>query len=111
MTTPELLLDELDSDVESMRRRGFVGEADRMAKVAADFRAAMEPIALVSEHTAMMRSGKTKRWLRDRFDAWHRLAAAEMRDGERWYRLCVLPSRLAIEQGAADAESVLRATG
>lgn len=109
MDSPEQVVDRLDRDVEAMRRRGFGREADRMGKVAAEFRAALEPIRLVPEHDAALRSGKGKAWLRSRFDGWEQVGAAATIDGVRHYRLCVLPTRLAYASGADDAERVLKA--
>lgn len=106
--SPEAVLEQLLQDAEAMRRRGFGPEADRMAQVAEEFRLALEPIALIHEDQAMMRTGRRRAWLRQRFATWCKLGSAELRDGERYYRLCVLPSRLAVEQGQALAVALLR---
>lgn len=110
METPEDVLARLDRDVEAMRRRGFGPEADRMGAVAEEFRAALAVIALVSEHKAATRSGKSRRWLRERHAGWARAGAASWDErGERTYRLCVLPSVAATAAGAAEAERILKA--
>ncbi len=100
---------QLRGDVESLRRRGFGQEAERLQLVLDELSRGLDPIRLVSEHDAMARTGKSRRWLHDRFRAWERIGAAEMRDRIRHYRLCVLPIRLLEEQGARDAEAVLAA--
>lgn len=109
--TPEELEAQLRADVTSLRRRGYGDEADRIAAVLALLTEGLDPIRLVPEHTAMARSGKRRRWLRDRFDAWARVGAACLgEDGEHLYRLCVLPVQAtAYTQGARDAEAVLAA--
>lgn len=98
------MLARLESDVTSLRRRGFGEDADRMAVVAREFRAALEPIALVPEHDALARSGKPRAWLRGRFEEWQRVGAAAIVDGVRHYRLCVLPHQLDRALGVSDAE-------
>lgn len=107
--TPEQVLARLDSDVDAMRRRGYGADADRMRRVAAEFREAIAPIELVPEHAAMLRSGKSRAWLRSRFEAWRVVGAATTIDDVYHYRLCVLPTRLSRAEGDADASRVLRA--
>jgi len=108
--TPEQVLARLDADVASLRRRGFGTEADRLAKVADEFRASLAPLALVQEHTAVARCGKSVRWLRGQHDAWCRVGAAGFDlAGNRLYRLVVLPTRMARAEGAAEAERFLKA--
>jgi hypothetical protein len=110
METPEQVLARLDADVLALRRRGFGEEAERDAKIAEEFRAALSPIALVPEHVAMTRSGKSVRWLRERHGAWYKAGGAGFDvTGARLYRLCVLPMRLDREAGAAEADTILRA--
>ena len=99
-------------DVEALRRRGFGVEADRDAKLVEAFAAALQPIRLVSEATAMVRSGKSARWLRSHHATWCLVGAAGWSEsGARMYRLCVLPTALGATQGAADAEDLLAAIG
>lgn len=107
--SPETLELQLYADIASLLRRGFGEEANRLHKVAQELTASLDPIRLVSEQDAMTRTGKSRRWLHDRFAGWERVGAAEMRDKKRHYRLCVLPIRLLEEQGARDAEEVLAA--
>lgn len=109
MDTPEDVLARLERDVESLRRRGFGADADRMGKVAAEFREALAPIQLVPEHDAMLRTGKTRAWLRQRYEGWAKVGAAAMVGTVPHFRLCVLPTRLGRAEGAADAERLLRA--
>lgn len=110
METPEQVLARLDADVLALRRRGFGSEAERDAKIAEEFRAALSPIALVPEHVALSRSGKSVRWLRERHATWYKVGGAGFApDGARLYRLCVLPMRLDHEAGVAEADAILRA--
>jgi hypothetical protein len=109
MATPEEVLARLDSDVEALRRRGYGADADRMGKVADEFRAALHPIRLVNEATAMVRSGKSARWLRQHHEGWCKVGAAGFdAKGNRLYRMCVLPSGLEIAQAVADADEAYR---
>ncbi len=108
--TPETLEAELHEDAKSLQRRGHGDEATRVKVIAEALTKALDPIRLVSEPDAILRTGKTRRWLVDRFDAWRLVGAAELRNGLRWYRLCVLPPRTAFAQGAADAEALMRAS-
>lgn len=110
MTTPEQVLSRASADIDALRRRGFGADADRLGKLVAEFRTALDPIALVPEHDAQLRSGKTRAWLRSRFPNWEQVGAAAWIDGERHYRLCVLPTRLARAAGMDDAERLLEAS-
>jgi hypothetical protein len=108
--TPEMVLARADGDTDALRRRGFAAEADRLAKLAEEFRVALAPLVLVTELTAVSRSGKSLRWLRERHATWVRTGAAGFDAvGNRLYRLCVLPTRLARDEGAALADQLLRA--
>lgn len=106
--SPEEVLARLEADATSLRRRGFGVEAARLDVVAGEFRSALGPIALVPEHDALARSGKSAAWLRSRYDAWQRVGAAATIDGVRHYRLCVLPTRLEFAAGSAEADRLLR---
>lgn len=107
--TPEQVVARTLSDATALRRQGFGAEADRLLRVAEEFRTALEPLALVPEHSAVARSGKTLRWLRERHATWVRVGAAGFDGmGNRTYRLCVLPTRLARAEGEAEAERVLK---
>lgn len=108
--SPEQVLARAARDAEALRRRGFGAEADRDEQLIADFREALRPIRLVSEATAMVRSGKSARWLRSHHASWCLVGAAGWSEsGARLYRLCILPTALGASQGAADAEVVLAA--
>lgn len=111
MRTPEEVLVQVLSDAEVLRRQGFTAEADRQHRIGEAFGAAMAPIALVPEHVAMTRSGRSVRWLRERHATWYKVGGAGFAaDGSRLYRLCVLPMRLDYEAGAAEADTILRAS-
>lgn len=111
MDTPEQVIARVERDVEAMRRRGFVEEARRLSKVVAEFALAIKPIRLVPEHTAVARSGKRVRWLRERHADLCKVGGAGFdEDGARLYRLCALPTRLHAEEGVAEAERILEAS-
>lgn len=106
--TPEKVLDRVQRDVEALRRRGLGSEAQMIGQVADEFGTALEPIKLVSEDDAVLRSGKSRRWLRDRHEAWARVGGAGWdEEGNRLYRLCVLPTRIGRERGAAEAATAM----
>lgn len=109
MDTPEQVLERATRDIDALRRRGFGPDADRLGKLAGEFGDALDPIRLVDEDDAMLRSGKTRAWLRSRFDGWEQVGAAAWIESARHYRLCVLPTRLGRAEGAADAERYLKA--
>jgi hypothetical protein len=107
----EQVLARLDTDVASLRRRGFGEEADRLAAVVGEVREAIGPLKLVPEHVAMLRSGRSARWLRERHGEWERVGAAGFDlAGNRMYRLCVLPTRLARAEAIADADRLMEAS-
>jgi hypothetical protein len=110
MDTPEQVIARAKRDAEALTRRGYGADAERVMRLVAEFDAAVTPIRLVTEATAMARSGKGVRWLRQRHADWCAVGAAGFDEaGNRLYRLCVLPTRLGTATGAADAEAVLLA--
>lgn len=108
---PEDVLEQLERDIDAMQRRGQRPIAKIMQQIATDFRAALAPLRLVSEHDAMVRDGKSARWHRERFDDWAKVHSAREQGGERFYRLNVLPVTVSAENASAVADAMMRSTG
>lgn len=62
----------------------------------------------VSEKEAIIRSGKSLAWLRDRFPEWKRQGNAEKEGRARRYRLLILPVAARISSAQADAVETAR---
>lgn len=110
--TPEGVVERWRADAESLRRRGFGAEADRIAAMVSEMSEALEPIKLVPEHVAMVRSGRRVGWLRAKHPRWMESGAAAVdQHGSRLYRLCILPHQVdsARAEGEAEAVRVMRA--
>ncbi len=106
--SPEQRLDIIAADAKALRRRGESAKAEVLDQIVTDLRGDLAPMELVPEATALARTGKARRWLREHFAEWQKLGAAEYREGVRWYRLCVLPTRLGYEEGRALAVEALK---
>lgn len=78
-----------------LRHAGHPHDAELIEKVCDEVRdSAIEYLTFVDEADAMRRTGKSLRWLRERFAEWHRAGNARLdRRNHRLYRLCVLPVR------------------
>jgi hypothetical protein len=78
-----------------LRHAGHAHDAELIEKVVDEVRdSSIEYLTFVNESDAMRRTGKSQRWLRDRFPEWHRTGNGQLSDrGQRLYRLCVLPFR------------------
>jgi hypothetical protein len=70
---------------------------DRFAEASAPFREFM------NEQEAMLASGKSQKWLRDRFPEWERRNLARMVRGRREYLKVVVPQDLNLDAVRADA--------
>lgn len=86
-------------EIALLRRRGAgpVADAleeliDEVARVTEDFR------RFLSEPDAEIRSGKRTRWLRARFAEWSAQGNARIRNGQREYRMLVIPQRAHLER-------------
>ncbi len=95
--TLEQLLADWRGDAQVLRRRGHDREADQLEWFAdAVARAAEDYLRWLSEDEALLRSGRSRGWLRSQFPEWQRAGHAR-RDGrkrrKRWYRMLVIPQR------------------
>jgi hypothetical protein len=92
--TLEEVLADADEQAQILRRSGYERHADSIAELVSAVRgAAREFLEFAPETEAMLFSGQTRNWLRDRFAGWERRGHAKKEKGMRYYRLCVLPRR------------------
>ena len=91
----EQVLADWRGDAQRMRARRLLREADLIDQVLDDVSQATEDYRrFVSEEDAQRRTGKSKAWLRARFEEWMRLGHARLDERRRReYRLVVLPQR------------------
>lgn len=111
MTLDQLLAD-WRGDAAVLRRNGEVGKADLLERCATDAARAAEPwLTWLSEADAMLRSGRSREWLRGRFAAWEREGHARSHGKLRQYRMAIVPQRAqvatAAEAGRAAARRLL----
>ena len=90
------LLVDWREDAQVLRNRGLDREADMMDRMAEECAiAAHEYIQFISEDDAMLRSDRSKEWLRARFRAWERRGHAFREGRKRYYRMLIVPCRMA----------------
>ena len=92
--TLEQLLADWRGDAQVLRRRGHEGEAEQMERFAdAVARAAEDYLRWLSEDEALLRSGRSRGWLRSQSPDWERAGHARRDGRKRWYRMLVIPQR------------------
>jgi hypothetical protein len=105
--TLETVLADYRADADALDRRQSVGGAKLIRQFCDDVeRAAENFITFLTEKEAMLWSGHSKEWLRQRFSGWERDGNARYREHgkkERLYRRCVLPRRANLGAARADA--------
>ncbi len=111
MKTLEQVVADWREDAQVLRKRGVEREADMMDKLADECAlAAHEYITFVSEDDAMLRSERSRNWLRSRFPLWEQQGHARREGRTRWYRMLVVPCKVsdaeAFEAGRAAARGV-----
>ena len=90
----EQVLADWRGDAQVLRRQGHDGEAEQIERFAVDVaRAAEEYLRWLSEDEALLRSGRSRRWLRLLFPEWERAGHARRDRGRRVYRMLVIPQR------------------
>jgi hypothetical protein len=93
----ETVLEEWRSDVAALRKHGLEDAATSLQhRVDEVSIAAREYLEWLSESAAMLRSGRAKRWLRERFPEWEQVGHARIRGGHRQYRTIIVPCRRAV---------------
>lgn len=92
-----LILADLRSDAAVLRRSGHKSEADMCERIASDVAGAAEEwITFLSEADAIIRSGRSKGWLRGRFAEWERDGHARLVGKVRQYRQAIIPRRYSL---------------
>lgn len=92
--TLEQLLADWRGDAQVLRRRGHDREAEQVDHFAdAVARAAEDYLRWLSEDEAVLRSGRSRGWLRSHFPEWERAGHARREGRKRWYRMLVIPQR------------------
>lgn len=88
------VLADFRGDAAVLRRAGHEREAQLREQLADEVAAAAyEWLLWLSETDAVLRSGRSAKWLRGRFADWERDGHARIKGKERQYRACVVPRR------------------
>src|SRR5437899_2385718 len=88
---------------QALRRTGHGPTAELVEKIVHDVEAAAEEyLRWLTEEDAMLRSGKSRAWLRARFAEWERGGNARWNGRKREYRMVVIPQGADV-LGARDA--------
>lgn len=105
----EQVLADWRGDAQVLRRRGHEHDAVLIERICDEVaHAAEEYLRWVSEEDAMLRSARSRAWLRSQFPDWERLGHAR-RDGKRRrYRLLVVPARANLTAAAAAGREAAR---
>ena len=82
----EQLLADWRGDAQVLRRRGHDREAEQMERSA-------EAVTRAAEDEALLRSGRSRGWLRSQFPEWERAGHTRREGRKRWYRMLVIPQR------------------
>lgn len=100
----EQVLADWREEAKILRRRGVarLGRViEQLCDDVAEAQGVEEHLRFISEESAMLRSGRSRAWLRGQFPEWERLHHAR-RDGKRrLYRMSVIPPRANLAAAAA----------
>jgi len=87
-----------------LRARGHAREADHIEQLVADVRAgAAAYLDWLNEEEAILRSGRSRGYLRSRFPEWSAEDNARLDGRRRRYRRCVIPRRANLDTARSDA--------
>ncbi len=90
----EQVLADWRGDAQVLRRQGYNREAEQIERFAMDVaRAAEEYLRWLSESEALLRSGRSRSWLRLHFPEWELAGHGRREGGRRLYRMLVIPQR------------------
>lgn len=100
--TLEQVLADARGDAARLRFHGHKAQADSVEAVCDRVaEAAEEYLRWLSEENACLRSGRTRRWIRDHFREWEAQGHARLRGRHREYRMLIVPkdvSRIAARE-------------
>ena len=90
----EQVLSDWRGDAQVLRRQGHDSEAELIERFAEDVaRAAEDYLRWLSEEEALLRSGRSRKWLRSHFPEWERAGQARRDKRRRSYRMLAIPQR------------------
>lgn len=99
-------------DAAVLRRRGQHALADQLEQCATEVaHSAEEWMTWLSETDAMLRSQRSREWMRAHFAGWEREGHARLAGRDRQYRLAIVPRRYSLSsarQAGAEAAKALR---
>jgi len=105
----EQVLADWRGDAQVLRRRGHEHDAALIERICEEVaRAADEYLRWVSEEDAMLRSSRSRDWLRSQFPEWERMGHARRDGRRRCYRLLVIPRRANLTAAAAAGREAAR---
>lgn len=94
MTDLDTLLADMRGEAALLRRAGHGGQATYLEALADQWAQATEEYRRwLSEEDAMLRSGRSRVWLRAQFPGWARLGHARLAGRRRQYRGIIVPVR------------------
>lgn len=100
------------TDATVLRRAGHVADAERLERMADQVERAAAPyLNWLNETDAMLRSGKSRDWLRGRFGQWESEGHARLKGRDRQYRELIVPRRAALTTAHEAGKAAARARG
>ena len=107
--TLEQVLADYRGDAQVLRRRGHAHDAELIEMICDAVAAAAEDyLRWITEDEAMLRSARSRAWLRGQFAEWERQGLAR-RDGKRrLYRMIAVPLRANLTAAAAAGRAAAR---
>ncbi len=101
MTELAAILESYRDDAKVLRRAGHDSEATLVERLCKEVEQAAGPwLTWLSETQAMLRSNRSRAWLRSRFADWERDGNARVRLRDRQYREAIIPQHHAVIDAA-----------
>lgn len=105
----EQVLADNRGDAAVLRRKGHTHDADVIERLCDEIaEASHEYLTWLSEGEAMLRSGRSKVWLRSQFPEWERQGHARRTGREREYRMMIVPRRARVEAAREEGREAAR---
>ena len=109
MTDLATILADWRSEAAVLRRRGHASQADTILALCDEVARSAEPyLNWLSEDEAMLRSGRSRAFLRARFAEWESDHNARRDGRRRQYRECVIPKRANLDAARAEARRMVQ---